>query len=35
LIIVLLWIRFNSMILLIGFELNASIHNAKHSIPDH
>jgi membrane protein len=31
LIIILLWIRFNSMILLIGFELNASIHNAKHS----
>jgi len=31
LIVVLLWIRFNSMILLIGFELNASIHNAKHS----
>ena len=30
LIIILLWIRFNSMILLIGFELNASIKNAKH-----
>lgn len=29
LIIVLLWIYFNSIILLIGFELNASIHNAK------
>lgn len=31
LIIILLWIQFNAMILLIGFELNASIHNAKHS----
>ena len=31
LIIILLWIQFNSMILLIGFELNASIHNIKHS----
>jgi len=31
LIVILLWIRFNSMILLIGFELNASIHIAKHS----
>jgi len=29
LIIVLLWIYFNSIILLIGFELNASIHNVK------
>ena len=29
LIIILLWIYFNSMSLLIGFELNASIHNAK------
>ena len=29
LIIVLLWIYFNSIILLIGFELNASIHKAK------
>lgn len=34
LVVVLLWIRFNSMILLIGFELNASIHNAKHSFLD-
>jgi membrane protein len=29
LIVILLWIYFNSMILLIGFELNASIDNAK------
>lgn len=29
LLIILLWIRFNSMILLIGFELNASILNAR------
>ncbi len=29
LIIVLLWIYFNSIILLLGFELNASIHSAK------
>jgi|SRR5665213_1482482 len=31
LIVILLWIYFNSMILLIGFELNASIDNAKKS----
>jgi membrane protein len=29
LIIVLLWIYFNSIVLLLGFELNASIHSAK------
>ena len=29
LIIILLWMYFNSIILLIGFELNASIFNAK------
>lgn len=29
LIVILLWIYFNSIILLLGFELNASIHNAK------
>lgn len=29
LIVMLLWIYFNSVILLLGFELNASIHNAK------
>jgi membrane protein len=29
LLVVLLWIYFNSFSLLIGFELNASIHNAK------
>lgn len=30
LIVIMLWIQFNSIILLIGFELNASIRNAKH-----
>jgi membrane protein len=30
LIIILMWIYFNAIILLIGFELNASISNAKH-----
>lgn len=35
LIVILLWIRFNSLILLIGFELNASIDNAKRGIPNH
>ena len=29
LIVILLWIYFNSYILLLGFELNASIENAK------
>jgi membrane protein len=31
LIIILMWIYFNAIILLIGFELNASISNAKHT----
>lgn len=30
LIVIMLWIQFNSLILLIGFELNASILNARH-----
>lgn len=34
LIVILLWIRFNSMILLLGFELNASISNAKYGASD-
>ncbi len=33
LIVLLLWIYFNSVILLLGFELNASIHNAKSDVP--
>ena len=32
LIIILLWIYFNAIILLIGFELNASIINAKKNL---
>lgn len=30
LIVIMLWIYFNSLILILGFELNASIENAKH-----
>lgn len=34
LIVVLLWIYFNSLVVLLGFELNASIHQAKqHKLP--
>lgn len=34
LIVVLLWIYFNSLVVLLGFELNASIHHAKqHKLP--
>lgn len=35
LIIVLLWIYFNSIVLLLGFELNASIHSAKKNTITH
>mgnify|MGYP003341592969 CR=1 FL=1 len=31
LIVIMLWIYFNSLILILGFELNASIENAKHT----
>lgn len=34
LIIVLLWIYFNSIVLLLGFELNASIHSAKNKVAE-
>ncbi len=34
LLIVLIWIYFNAIILLIGFELNASIHSARKENPD-
>ena len=34
LIIILLWIYFNAIFLLIGFELNASIFNAKKNLTD-
>jgi membrane protein len=30
LIVILLWLYFNSLVLLVGFDLNASIHKAKH-----
>ena len=32
LIVIMLWIYFNSLILLLGFELNASIDNAKKQV---
>jgi membrane protein len=32
LIVILLWIYFNSLILILGFELNASIDNAKKKV---
>lgn len=32
LIVIMLWIYFNSVILILGFELNASIDNAKHKL---
>lgn len=35
LIVVLLWIYFNSIIMLLGFELNASIHSASNTKPPH
>ncbi|HEY4799591.1 MAG TPA: YihY/virulence factor BrkB family protein, partial [Bacteroidia bacterium] len=31
LLVILLWIYFNSLVLLVGFDLNASIHQAKKS----
>jgi membrane protein len=34
LLIVLIWIYFNALILLLGFELNASIHNARKRRPE-